>query len=182
MLLRRPFLIALGALALSSSAHAQGVEVTPLAAPDFFSTGARDTGLPADLWRGASAETLRATLPMLATKPLSPAARALAVRVLATGGPGPEGAGQDAAVAGARINALIGLGDVADAQAILARTSGADRDPVLSQAAAEAALLAGDRTVPAPSPTAWPAAGGTSTGCGCGPIANSGPARPTPPA
>ena len=51
----------LGALLIGAApALAQpAVEVTPLAAPDAFANGARDTGLPPDLWRGASVETAR---------------------------------------------------------------------------------------------------------------------------
>ena len=56
------------ALALAGTATAQGVAVTPLAAPDLFSTGAGDTGLGADLWRGASAETFR-TVRLIAASP-----------------------------------------------------------------------------------------------------------------
>lgn len=136
--------MALGAVLIAGSAWAQAVEVTPLAAPDFFSTGARDTGLGADLWKGASPQTMLTVLPLLAEKPLSPAAHGLARRVLATGATGPEGAGDDAAIGGARINALIAAGAVKDADAILARTSGLERNPILAQAGAEAALLAGE--------------------------------------
>lgn len=125
-------------------AAAQPVEVAPLTAPDLFSTGGRETGLPADLWRGASAETMRAVLPLLAAKPLSPAAAGLARRVLATGANGPEGAGRDPALAGARTSALIALGDLVAASAILSRTAGVERDAALSRAAAEAALMGGD--------------------------------------
>lgn len=136
--------MALGAVLIAGSAWAQAVEVTPLAAPDFFSTGARDTGLGADLWKGASPQTMLTVLPLLAEKPLSPAAQGLARRVLATGATGPEGAGDDPAIGGARINALIAAGAVKDAGAILARTSGLERNPILAQAGAEAALLAGE--------------------------------------
>lgn len=122
----------------------QAVEVTPLAAPDFFSIGSGEGGLGPELWRGASGETLRTVLPMLSAKPLSPAAQALTRRVLATGANGPEGAGSDAEVAGARINALIAAGAVKDASAILSRTSSLERSPGLAQAGAEAALLAGE--------------------------------------
>ncbi|HEY9236083.1 MAG TPA: hypothetical protein VIP08_13730, partial [Phenylobacterium sp.] len=83
-----------GALA-TGAVWAQEVEVRPLAAPDFFSIGSGETGLSGDLWRGASGETLRTVLPMLAEKPLSPAAQALTRRVLTTGANGPEGAGGD---------------------------------------------------------------------------------------
>lgn len=120
------------------------VEVAPLAAPDAFSTPGRTTGLPGDLWRGTPIETARAVLPLLAAKPLSPAAAALARRVLATGAEGPKGSQGDEALAGARANALIALGDVAAAAKILDRAPALDRSAELSGAAAEAALLTGD--------------------------------------
>jgi len=134
----------LATLALTAPALAQPVEVTQLAAPDLFATGGRATGLPGDLWRDASPQTMRSVLPLLATKPLSPAAAGLARRVLATGANAPAGVGSDPAMAGARADALAALGDREAASAILARTAGVERDPALSRAAAEAALLAGD--------------------------------------
>jgi hypothetical protein len=138
----RPLIFA-GLLAAAAPAWAQ-VEVAPLAAPDAFSTPGRMTGLSQDLWRGAPVETARAVLPLLAEKPLSPAAAALARRVLATGAKGPVGAEGDDSLAGARAGALIALGDVQAAAKILERTPALDRNPGLSQAAAEAALLTGD--------------------------------------
>lgn len=131
-------------LAAAGPALGQPVEVAPLAAPDAFSTPGRDTGLPQDLWRGASIDTARAVLPMAASKPLSPAAAALARRVLATGAPGPSGAGDDPALAGVRASALLSLGDVEAAGRILQRAPGLERSEPLSRAAAESALLAGD--------------------------------------
>lgn len=128
----------------TSAAPPPPVVVSTLAAPDFFSAAGRDTGLPAELWRGTSPAIMKAVLPLLAAKPLSPASRALARRVLATGAPAPEAVGRDPAAAGQRVSALIALGGVAEANAILSKTSGLDRDPVLAQAAAEAALLSGD--------------------------------------
>ena len=120
------------------------VEVSALAAPDAFTTPARDTGLPKTLWRGSSLKTARTVLGLLQTKTLSPAAAALARRVLATGAPGPQGAGSDPAIAGARASALLAQGDAKGAAAILARAPGIDRSPELARAAAESALLAGD--------------------------------------
>jgi len=128
----------------AGAAAAQEVQVSPLAAPDAFSTPGRDTGLPASLWRGASRKTARTVLPLLAAKTLSPAAAALARRVLATGAPGPQGAGEDPALTAARASALMAQGDAKAAAAILARAPGLDRSPELAQAAAESALLAGD--------------------------------------
>jgi hypothetical protein len=138
------FLAALALVSMPGLLAAQPVEVVQLAAPDAFSTAGRDTGLPQDLWRGASLQTSVAVLPLLATKPVSPAAQALARRVLATGAAGPAGAGADPALAAARANALLALGDPRAAAAILARTPGVERSAELSQAAAESALLAGD--------------------------------------
>ena len=136
-------LIFAGLLAAAGPAWAQ-VEVAPLAAPDAFSTPGRMTGLPDDLWRGTPLATARTVLPLLAEKPLSPAAAALARRVLATGARGPAGADGAELLAGARANALIALSDVQAAAKILERAPALDRDPGLSQAAAEAALLTGD--------------------------------------
>lgn len=144
MMGRGLFCTALSALAFATAALAQPIEVATLSAPDFFSNGARDTGLGPDLWAGSSAQTARTVIPLLAAKPLSPAAQALARRVLATGASGPDGAGQDPELAGARINALIAQGAVKDAGVILSRTANLERSPVLAQAGAEAALLAGE--------------------------------------
>jgi hypothetical protein len=127
----------------AAPALAQGVEVAPLAAPDAFSTSGRETGLPQDLWRDASGDTITAVLPKLAQRPLSPAAGALARRVLATGAPGPQGLGADPAVLAARAEALAALGEAKAAGAVLAHAPGLDRSPELSRAAAETALLAG---------------------------------------
>ncbi|MDP3489027.1 MAG: hypothetical protein Q8R71_02730 [Phenylobacterium sp.] len=146
LMLRSPMLagLALVALVLPGSLRAQTVETTMLPAPDLFSSAGRETGLGPGLWDGASAETARTVLPLLAEKPLSPAASALARAVLATGARGPEGAGDDRELAAARAGALIVLGEAGSALAILRRTGGVERSAALSQAAAEAALLAGD--------------------------------------
>jgi hypothetical protein len=120
------------------------VEATPLAAPDAFTTPARNTGLPPTLWRGASLKTARSVLVLLQTKTLSPAAAALARRVLATGAPGPAGAGADPGLAGLRASALLAQGDAKGAATILQRAPGIDRSPELARAAAETALLGGD--------------------------------------
>lgn len=132
------------ALAMTAAPALAQVEVTQLAAPDAFSTPGRDTGLPPDLWRGTPLETARAVLPALSSKPLSPAAAALARRVLATGASGPDGAAADPMLGGARAGALIALGDVAAATRILERAPGLERNAELSKAAAETALLSGD--------------------------------------
>lgn len=136
-------LISAGAMALGAPAAAQ-VEVVQLAAPDAFSATGREVGLSADLWAGTPIETVRVVLPLLAAKPLSPAAANLARRVLATGARGPEGSAGDEALVGQRASVLIALGDVAAATRILDRASGVERNADLARAAAETALLAGD--------------------------------------
>ncbi len=122
------------------------VGVAALTAPDAFTTPGRETGLPASLWRDTPIATMRAVLPLIATRPLSPAAAALARRVLATGAQGPQPVDNDASgdLAGARVSALVALGDLTAARAILERAPGLDRSSGLSRAAAESALLAGD--------------------------------------
>jgi hypothetical protein len=122
----------------------QPVESTVLAAPDAFTTPGRVTGLPQDLWRGASVETAKAVLPLLAAKPVSQASAQLARRVLATGATGPQGSLDAPGLAGDRAAALMALGDVTAAKAILNTSPGLDRSSDLSRAAAEAALLSGD--------------------------------------
>jgi len=119
------------------------VEVTTLAAPDAFSTPGRDTGLPPTLWRGTSLAIARTVLPILAQRSLPPAGAALARRVLATGAPGPEGAGSDPVLAAARGAALITQGDPRSAAVILSRAPALDRSAELARVAAESALLAG---------------------------------------
>ena len=122
---------------------APGVEVSNLQTLDLFSGGRRDTGLPADLWKGSSAGVARDLIPQLGTKLLSPAAKALAVRLLSTAASAPDGAGADQALAAARAQALLALGDAAGAQAALDRMSNIGGNGALSQAAAETALVLG---------------------------------------
>jgi hypothetical protein len=120
------------------------VQVSQLAPPDAFSAPGRATGLPPELWRGTTIETAKAVLPLLAAKPLSPAAAALARRVLATGASGPQGSLGDEGLVGLRASALIALGDAGAAAKILDRQPSLERNPDLARAAAEGFLLAGD--------------------------------------
>jgi hypothetical protein len=118
------------------------IVAAPLQAPDLFSSGA-PTGLPADLWRGASADLARQVIPLLSQKALSPAAAAFARRLMSTPGQAPEGAGDDADLAAARIYAVLSLGDAAGAREMLDHTPGVRNSPALSQVAAEADLVLG---------------------------------------
>ncbi|MDP2258408.1 MAG: hypothetical protein Q8J89_01650 [Caulobacter sp.] len=139
----RSLALAAFALLLAAPAAAQ-VEVAPLAAPDYFSLGSRDTGLPGDLWRDSSGPTAAAIIPVLGARPLTPAARDLAWRLLATAAVGPEGAGRDPAVAGARIQSLLALGRPAEAWAAAERAGNLSTHPALAEAVAETALIVGD--------------------------------------
>ena len=90
-------LLAGPAFGACADSPAPGVEVSNLQTLDLFSGGRRDAGLPADLWKGSSAGVARDLIPQLGTKPLSPAAKALAGRLLATAASAPDGAGADQA-------------------------------------------------------------------------------------
>jgi hypothetical protein len=120
------------------------VDAAPLQSLDLFSPGAANTGLGPDLWKGASASLARKVFPALDPTRLEPALRGLARRVLSTGATAPDGAGNDADLAGERALALIRLGDTVAARAVLARTPGVSSHERLSRAAAESALWSGD--------------------------------------
>ncbi len=119
------------------------VQVQALSAPDVFSPGARDTGLGSDVWRGSSADMGREILPLIGKRPLSPAASAMARRLLATGASAPEGASDDFDLAAARLGALLALGDADAVEAMIERTPGANISPALAQIQAEAAMILG---------------------------------------
>ncbi len=133
-----------GVVLLAAQPAGAQVQVSQLAPPDAFSAPGRETGLPPELWRGTPIETAKTILPVLAARPLSPAAAALARRVLASGAAGPQGSLGDEGLVGLRANALIALGDAGAAARILDRQPSLDRSPELARAAAESFLLAGD--------------------------------------
>ncbi len=143
----------MGALALALAVLAAGpalgqeqapVQVQTLTAPDLFSAGAPDDDLPSDLWKGSSAALARKVIPQVASQPLSPAAAALARHVLGASASAPDGAGDDAELAGRRALALLALGDTDVVESITARTPSLSQKALLSQAAAEAALIKGE--------------------------------------
>ncbi|MDR3506320.1 MAG: hypothetical protein P4L64_00315, partial [Caulobacteraceae bacterium] len=132
----------LSSAALCGAPARAQVEVQALAKLDLFSTG-RDTGFGMEVWKGSSADIARSVIPTLAAKPLSPAGTSLARRLLAQAATAPDGAGDDADLAAARVKALMALGDAALADNILDRTPGLQNNGPLSQVAAEAALITG---------------------------------------
>ena len=131
-------------MAAAPGAVAQEVQVAALPEPDLFSAAARETGLGPDLWKGASPEALRDVIRLAQEARPSPAARALALRLLGSGAAAPGAAGRDAALAAGRLRALLALGDLAGAETAASRTPGLERSSALSAAAAELALLSDD--------------------------------------
>jgi hypothetical protein len=119
------------------------VQAAPLRAPDLFSAEAGHTGLPSDLWRGASADLARVVIPLLSQKPMSPAAAAFARRVMSTGASAPEGAGADTDLAAWRIDAVLALGDAPGAHAMIEHTPGLRQNALLAQVASETDLVLG---------------------------------------
>ena len=133
-----------GSLAAPASAQEE-VKVKSLAAPDYFSGPAADTGLPGDLWKDTAPDIMRDVIPKLGgPKPLSPAFASLARRLLSTGANGPAGVGDNIDMGAQRALALIALGEAKGANAILDRATGAPGSSALSMATAEAALISGD--------------------------------------
>ena len=140
---RRPSAVARAPPRAGSGAAARrapSVQVQPLSPLDLFSAG-RDTGLGPDLWKGSSADLARVVIPTLADHPLSPAAAALARRVLGAAAAAPDGAGEDADLAAARARALLALGDAAGRRHDPRPHRRAHHSAALSQTAAEAALI-----------------------------------------
>ena len=134
--------LAVAVVALCGSAAAQ-VQVRPLAAPDLFSAGGGASDLAPDLWQGSSGALAKLVVPEVASHPLSPAAAALARHVLEVAARGPEGAGDDPDLAGARAEALLQLGDVATARAIADGAPNLPQLTAMSRVAAQAALIGG---------------------------------------
>jgi len=137
-----PVFALLTGLGLGGPALAQ-VDVQPLAAPDLFSTGGGHSDLPPDLWRGSSGALARQVIPELTTHPLTPAGAALGRHLLDAGANGPEGAGNDPELAGARAEALLQLGDVAAAETIASASQNLPQLPAMSRVVAQADLIAG---------------------------------------
>ena len=120
------------------------VQSAPLQAPDLFSTDAgRPTGLPPDLWRGASYDLARTVVPLAGVRPLSPAASVFAARVMSTPASAPDGGGGDPDLAAARIAVVLSAGDAVGARTMLQHTPGVRQSAALSQVAAEASLVLG---------------------------------------
>lgn len=144
--MRFPSLIALTAalLAPTLAAAQDEVKVKSLAAPDYFSSGLADTGIPADLWKATAPDIMRDVLPRIGgARGLSPAFADLARRMLSTGANAPSPIGDDIEMGAQRALALIALGEARAVDGLLDRTTGAAGSSALSMAAAEAALITG---------------------------------------
>jgi hypothetical protein len=132
------------------AAHAQSdpapIEVQRLGELDAWSVSAlsrADGALPNDLWRRTDPAFLNAVLDRLPAVYESPAAQALARRVLLSGGEAPRG---DAQAAGRERFEALGKMGAADDLAIMAAGSGnALSDPLIAQYSAQAELARGRR-------------------------------------
>lgn len=138
-------LLSASTVATAQEAGQDEVRVKSLAAPDYFSSPAAQTGLGGELWKDTAPDLMRDILPKLAgTRPLSAAFADLARRMLSTGANGPVGVGDNPDMGAARAMALVALGEARGANAILDRAPGAAGNAPLSMATAEAALITGD--------------------------------------
>ena len=68
----------------SPDTAAASVDAKPLASLDLFSAGARTTGLPTSLWKGASADLAHRVLAGLGAQPVEPGLAQLARDILET--------------------------------------------------------------------------------------------------
>lgn len=150
-MLTRPVMIAAALCAFFPlSANSQqpraSIEAEPLRELDAWSVSAltrAEGALSADLWNHSDAGFLALVLQRLPAVYNSPAAQALALRVLLSGGEAPSG--EASAAARARFEALGKMG-AAEPLAMLAAGAGtALNDPAIAQYAAQAELARGRR-------------------------------------
>ena len=148
-MVNRTLALAVALAAVAPLAHAQTnttIETQQLRALDAWSVSALTRGegaLSPDLWRRTDPTFLAAALERLPAAYESPAAQALARRVLLSGGDAPRGDAQ--AAARARFEALGKMG-AADELAVMAAGAGAGlSDPAIAQYAAQAELARGRR-------------------------------------
>ena len=132
--------------AAASAQQVGAIETAELRQLDAWSVGAlspAEGALPADLWADADAAFLAALLDRLPAAYESPAAQALARRVLASGGEAPRG---DAHAAARKRFEALGRMGAADDLAVMAAGAGAAlTDPAIAQYAAQAELARGRR-------------------------------------
>ena len=96
-----------------------------------------------DLWRGTRREVVEALLPHLPSRIRSPAMLSLARRLLLTAAEPPAGEAGETPLIALRIERLIAMGAIDEAQELLARTPASD-DQRLAQASARLHLLRSD--------------------------------------
>lgn len=137
---------AVPAAAAAQSATSGAIETQPLTQLDAWTVSAlspQQGALPADLWNRSDPAFLASVFDRLPATYESPAAQALARRVLFSGGDAPRGDAQ--AAARKRFEALGKMG-AADELAVMAAGAGTSlNDPVVAQYAAQAELARGRR-------------------------------------
>lgn len=131
-------------MAFAQTALPAPIERTSLA-NDAFSTGVLRAGegaMPAELWRGADAETLSYLLQKAPARPSTPSLGGVLRRTLLSAGPGPEGA--PASLGGRKLLALARAGFSEEVRNVASLSSAPANDPQVGQALALADLLDGD--------------------------------------
>ncbi len=129
---------------------AEAVEVVPLGAPAADAVGLIDRetgGLPVEMWAGTSRSLAYAGLEALPAHYRSPTARSLAITLLTTAAPGPEAQSQRPPAGdfvAARIRALMRLGALQGALALVKAADGVPVTPVLTRVRSDARLAAGE--------------------------------------
>lgn len=126
----------------------RAIEVQPLAAPAGDAIGllrADQGGLGTDLWKGTQRARVAILLPLLPAGSGSPAADALAYRLLASEARPPEGGADDGvSLLALRLRRLYAAGQVQAVAEMLDRAGRAGQGDDLALLRADAALLAGD--------------------------------------
>jgi hypothetical protein len=140
-----------GAQPDAASAPAQtspnGIQVAPLAPPTADASGLLDVrsgGFPDTLWQGATVETARALVSQLPRRYGTFAARRLAERFLLSAAPAPaepQGSQDGGTLLAARMSALAGMGDWADALALADLVGAEQRSPAMRQAHTDGLLV-----------------------------------------
>jgi hypothetical protein len=112
-------------------------ELTPVMAAD-------GSGLPYELWRGLTVESIEQLFAAIEIPPRSPVLHGLFRRLITSDVPPPTGGASDPRFTALRVEALDRSGLIDEAAALLARESTAS-DPVLALLSARTAIARGDR-------------------------------------
>lgn len=128
-----------------AKAAGNGIGIGTLAAPNPADIGVLDTSqgaLPPSLWQGSSAATVAMLLPKLPVSD-SPGMQSLATRLLLSPGAAPTGTAKGPSLLALRVRALLALGQVPGALALV-KAANTVEDPAFSRAAVDTYWLSGE--------------------------------------